>query len=46
MLQLLVELLGLSFLQVLATREKLRVFIDLSRKKLSQQQNVDITQLD
>ena len=46
MLQDLVELLELSFLQVLATREKLKVLVDLSRKKLSHQQNVDITQLD
>lgn len=46
MLQDLVELLELSFLQVLATREKLRVLVDLRRKKLSHQQNVDITQLD
>ena len=46
MLQDLVELLGLSFLQVLATREKLRVSVDLSQKKLSHQQNVDITLFD
>ena len=46
MLQDLVELLGVSFLQVLATREKLRVLAVFSQIKLSHQQIVDITQLD